>query len=222
MNTEHMDLTRKATASVLSLAFVAGVLMTCAAWGQERHEGRRHEVREPYHTPHLVFDDRYRHGHYYPVVGYSVSVLPPGYFSIGYRNGRYFFHGGVWFQPGPRGYVVVRPPIGVVVPVLPPAYTTVWATGVPYYYANDVYYVQSPGGYAVAAPPAVADQGSTSLAPPPAPAPQQAPSAPPVSAPTQPAAPVWYYCESSATYYPYVAECKEGWRTVPATPPAGR
>ena len=29
---------------------------------------------------------------------------------------------------------------------------------------------------------------------------------------------VWYYCESSRNYYPYVSVCPEGWRTVPAQP----
>lgn len=29
---------------------------------------------------------------------------------------------------------------------------------------------------------------------------------------------VWYYCESSRNYYPYVSVCPEGWRTVPAEP----
>lgn len=30
--------------------------------------------------------------------------------------------------------------------------------------------------------------------------------------------PVWYYCEPAGAYYPYVAECPSGWKTVPATP----
>lgn len=30
--------------------------------------------------------------------------------------------------------------------------------------------------------------------------------------------PIWYYCESSRTYYPYVSVCPEGWRAVPAQP----
>jgi hypothetical protein len=116
----------------------------------------------------------------------------------------------VWFQQaGPR-YVVVRPPVGVLVPVLPPAYSTVYVAGVPYYYANDVYYIQQPGGYAVAEPPMVASQNP----PPPASAPGSA--APPSSPGT------WYYCASAKAYYPYVAECKEGWRSVPATPPQAR
>jgi hypothetical protein len=29
---------------------------------------------------------------------------------------------------------------------------------------------------------------------------------------------VWYYCDSTMMYYPHVAECKEGWQAVPATP----
>jgi hypothetical protein len=86
----------------------------------------------------------------------------------------------------------MRPPIGIVVPVLPPAYTPVWIGGAPYYYdyASDSYYVAAPGGFAVAQPPA-------------APAP----------------AGNWYYCDSAKAYYPYVSQCAEGWRTVPATPP---
>ena len=172
--------------------------MSALAQAQPRHER--------YHTPHWVFDDRFHHNHYYPALGYSVNVLPGGAVTIAYRGGRYFYHSGVWFTAGGPGYVVARPPAGIIVPALPPGYTTVWVAGAPYYYANDVYYVQGPGGYAVAEPPMAAP------AAPPAPM-AQAPSTPP-SAPG-----TWYYCDSTKTYYPYAAECKEGWRAVPATPP---
>jgi hypothetical protein len=42
----------------------------------------------------------------------------------------------------------------------------------------------------------------------------------PPSAPAAGPAPAqnWYYCTSSKNYYPYVATCAEGWKTVPATP----
>jgi len=30
--------------------------------------------------------------------------------------------------------------------------------------------------------------------------------------------PVWYYCQSSQTYYPYVQTCQETWKIVPAVP----
>ncbi|MGU7783612.1 hypothetical protein [Burkholderia sp. PU8-34] len=29
---------------------------------------------------------------------------------------------------------------------------------------------------------------------------------------------VWYYCDASKHYYPYVKDCKSGWRSVPARP----
>lgn len=35
----------------------------------------------------------------------------------------------------------------------------------------------------------------------------------------QPAIQFWYYCEAAGAYYPYVATCPSGWKTVPATPP---
>ena len=30
---------------------------------------------------------------------------------------------------------------------------------------------------------------------------------------------VWYYCDNPRGYYPYVGSCRDGWRTVPSTPP---
>jgi len=194
----------------LAAAFLAAALLSVSlAHAQERRERREHE-RERFQTPHWVFDDRFHHNHYYPAVGYAVDVLPTGNVVVNFRSGRFWFHSGVWFQQaGPR-YVVVRPPVGVLVPVLPPAYSTVYVAGVPYYYANDVYYIQQPGGYAVAEPPMMASQNP----PPPATAPTS--TAPPSSPGT------WYYCASAKAYYPYVTECKEGWRSVPATPPQAR
>ena len=32
----------------------------------------------------------------------------------------------------------------------------------------------------------------------------------------------WYFCESADAYYPYVENCAEGWREVPASPPETR
>jgi len=29
----------------------------------------------------------------------------------------------------------------------------------------------------------------------------------------------WYYCANPPGYYPYVAQCRGGWKKVPATPP---
>ncbi len=37
---------------------------------------------------------------------------------------------------------------------------------------------------------------------------------------SQPQAPIWYYCEASAQYFPYVQSCASGWQTRPAMPPS--
>jgi hypothetical protein len=47
---------------------------------------------------------------------------------------------------------------------------------------------------------------------------QSPPPPAPASAPAQPQ--YWYYCESQRAYYPYVAQCPEGWmKVVPQTAP---
>jgi len=198
-------------------AFVAAVVCVSSAYSQERRErreGERREIqRERFHTDHWVFDHRFNHNHYYPQFGYSIPVLPAGHVALTFRGNPFFFHSGVWYRRGGSGFVVVRPPVGIIVPILPPAYSTVVVGSVPYYYANDVYYVEAPGGYAVAEPPPGVDEAGAAPAASP---PQAGPSAAPSASAT------WYYCESSKTYYPYVSECKEGWRAVPATPQQNR
>ena len=219
MNKAFSSRTQVIGTGIAAVFFAAAPLLVSHANAQERHERRDH-VRERFQTPHWVFDDRFHHNHYYPSVGYSLSILPTGNIAVGFRGGRFFFHSGVWYQRGGPGFVVVRPPFGIVVPVLPPAYSTVWNAGVPYYYANDVYYAeQAGGGYVVSPPPMEATAATEQSLHPPAPAPQTIP-APGASAP--PASASWYYCDSTNAYYPYVSECREGWRAVPANPPQAR
>jgi hypothetical protein len=183
--------------------------------GQQGREHERHEIeRERYRTPHWVFDDRFHHNHYYPQLGYSVTVLPVGHVAVTFRGQPFFFHSGVWYRRTGPAFVVARPPVGIIVPVLPPSYSTVWMGGTPYYYANDVYYAQGADGYAVVEPPVGVPEDPA--APPPAQA-----GAPGAASPVS-AGGTWYYCESSKTYYPYVSECSEGWRLVPASPPQPR
>lgn len=205
---------RLAAAGIVIMSL--GIVLTGTASADERSDGRR-DAGAPYRAQHWIYDDRYHHGHYYPTIGYSVAALPPGYLALGFSNRRFFFEGGVWFAPSAGGFVVVRPPVGIVVPVLPPSYTTVWVEGAPYYYANDTYYSAVSGGYMVAAPPAETTytEAPAPQAPAAAPVPQ---AAPPANAPTQSNGGTWYYCDSAQAYYPYVSECKEGWRPVPASP----
>jgi hypothetical protein len=195
---------------------LAAALGWSTAYAQDFHD--RHD-----HDRH---DDRFRHDHFYPSIGFSVGVLPDGYFSVNYGRGRYFFQGGVWYQRIGHGYVVVRPPVGVAVPVLPPGYTVVPMGGVPYYYVNDTYYVQGPSGYVVAQAPVVAGAAPPQAMPAPMAA-QPAPMPQPVPAPQAAPAPgapgqapgTWYYCDSARAYYPYIQQCAEGFRGVPAPAP---
>ena len=193
-----------------AMLFVAVAFAPCAAISQERFD--RHDRER----------DRFRHEHYYPAPGFSVTVLPSGYMSVTFGTGRYFFHSGVWYQQAGPGYVVVRPPLGVVVPVLPPDYTVVSIAGVPYYYANDIYYAAGPGGYVVAQPPVTAS-----------PVPGQIPLPAPMSAPLSQSVPGYAVTElppgnmaimfSSQRYY-YQAGVwyrRNGHRFVVVRPPAG-
>jgi hypothetical protein len=167
--------------------------------GHEFHGPEGHEFHEPDRHEFHEFDDRFHHDRFYPAIGFGIPMLPDGYTGIGFGAGQFFYQGGVWYQPSGAGYVVVQPPVGIVAPALPPGYTTVNVAGTPYYYANGIYYVATPGGYAVAQPPA----DPAALA----------------SAAVPPAPGTWSYCESAKRYYPYVSQCPEGWRVVPATPP---
>ena len=193
--------TRLSKSSAGAVVFLALALLRVGSVYAEPHER--------YHTKHWVFDDRFHHGHYYPRIGYTVRALPAGYVVVNYQTGPFYYHAGVWYRPSGLAFVVVAPPIGIVVPVLPPAYATIYAGGVPYYYANDVYYQQVSNGYAVVNPP---------------PDYVEAPQPPQTAPPQVPYSPggTWYYCDSAKAYYPYVSECKEGWRQVPAVPPPTR
>jgi len=81
--------------------------------------------------------------------------------------------------------------------------------GVYYWYPRPVYPYPDPY-----IPPVFVEQAP---APQPAPPVQQAPGQA-----TQSPGGTWYYCESAKGYYPYVPQCPEAWRPVPATPPAPR
>jgi len=73
-----------------------------------------------------------------------------------------------------------------------------------YYYPAPIYYYPAyPPTVIIDSPPAMIPPGGTTRAAPPA---AQSP-------------PNWYYCDSAKGYYPYVRQCPEAWRMVPAIPP---
>lgn len=95
------------------------------------------------------WDNAYGHSHYYPTPGWAVRS-PPVHSRVVFWGGvNYSFYDGVWYSPGSRGYVVVRPPYGIVVADLPAFRTLVTIGGLSYFYANGVYYRERDGGYEV-------------------------------------------------------------------------
>jgi hypothetical protein len=72
------------------------------------------DTASAFELPHRFIDG---HGH---------VLLPEGYWPYFYGGHPYYFYAGVWYAPGPGGFVVVRPPVGVVLSVLPTEYSTVW------------------------------------------------------------------------------------------------
>lgn len=86
------------------------------------------------------------------------------------------------------------------------------AGGAWYYYPQPVYPYPDPYR-----PPILIEQAPVVVQIP-APVPVQVqPAEPIVAAP--PVQQFWYYCDAAGGYYPYVASCPSGWKTVPATPP---
>lgn len=171
-----MKIMRNRFFSLLASALFAGVCVLSIGAAQAdpphdhdrgRFDGPRGGERRP-GWDHM--DGRYNHNQYYPSRGFYVHDLPRERVIIGGpRGGRYWYSGGVWYGPGPGGFVVIGAPIGVFVPVLPPYYTTVWVGGVPYYYANDTYYAwrDSNQQYEVVDPPGDPNAASTEAPPPP-------------------------------------------------------
>lgn len=86
--------------------------------------------------------------------GMRVDRLPDGIRRIAVRGHAYFYFGGLFYDQGPSGYVVIAPPLGAEIPDLPTDVQTVVVGDSVYYYAAGAFYVQQPdGSYAVVAPP---------------------------------------------------------------------
>jgi hypothetical protein len=164
--------------SALALLLIGAATASYAA---DRDDAARPQAARGGGPRGEVLDNRYNHGHYYPPAGAVVRGLPGGYRPYYYHGSRFYFSGGVWYAPGPYGFIVTRPPIGLFVTVLPPFYSTVWVGGIPYYYADNVYYQWQPdaNGYAVVDAPPGADQPGAPPGPPPGTPPGAGPGAAP-------------------------------------------
>ncbi len=90
-------------------------------------------------------------------VGVSLGFeLPHGYAEVRVGRSHYYEHRGVFYQRGPRGYVVVRAPRGAILRTLPPYCTRIYVGPTLYYRYGDVYYQPVRDGYVVVDQPAAA------------------------------------------------------------------
>ena len=88
----------------------------------------------------------YNHGGFYgryyaPRLGFSLGILPYGYYPFYYGQDQYFYSGGYYYQHYNNQYTVVEPPVGAEVNELPSNAQAISIDGQQYYEANGVYYL---------------------------------------------------------------------------------
>ena len=86
----------------------------------------------------------YNHGYYgsyyAPRLGFSIGVLPYGYYPFYDDNDQYFYSSGLFYQFDNDQYTVVEPPVGAEVTTLPSNAQSIVINGQQYYEADGVYY----------------------------------------------------------------------------------
>ncbi|MDP9076880.1 MAG: DUF6515 family protein [Bacteroidota bacterium] len=86
----------------------------------------------------------YNHGYYgsyyAPRLGFSIGVLPYGYYPFYYGDFQYYYSDGLFYQYDNSQYTVVEPPVGAEVKELPEKAQSIVINGQQYYELNGVYY----------------------------------------------------------------------------------
>ncbi|MCD8741433.1 hypothetical protein LT679_12525 [Mucilaginibacter roseus] len=79
--------------------------------------------------------------YYMPHIGFSIGVLPFGYYPFYWNNAQYYYSDGLYYQQGTDDqYTVVEPPVGAEIKELPSKAQSIVINGVQYYELNGVYY----------------------------------------------------------------------------------
>lgn len=87
---------------------------------------------------------------FYPRPGHHVKALPRGHQAVKVGPRHYRFHKGVFYRPGPGGFVVVGAPIGARIHALPEAAVMVAIVGaIAYWTYAGAYYQKVSDGYMV-------------------------------------------------------------------------
>ncbi|WP_406828738.1 DUF6515 family protein [Microbulbifer sp. ARAS458-1] len=132
------------TAKILALGVgVAALLsMAFAAPPASAHGGHRGHYHGPGHHHRGYWGPRYRGPRI--GIGVTVPVLPGGYVNLNVGGRPYFYGGGAFYRPGPRGYVTVAAPLGAAVLTLPTSAVRVQVGGFTYYQYGGAYYQWQP------------------------------------------------------------------------------
>ncbi len=78
---------------------------------------------------------------YYPRLGFSLGVLPYGYYPFYWGGSQFYLSGGYFYQYNNNQYTVVEPPLGAAVSSLPDGAESIVIDGEQYYELNGVYYL---------------------------------------------------------------------------------
>jgi len=166
-STRGESLKRRTATLVMLLAAGLSTVQAQPARGHDRdgprdghREGHRDSPRNSHrdgpHTAHhrpvpgRWYDGAHGNNRYYPQPGWAMHAPPPRSRVVVWGGVNYRYLDSVWYAPGARGYVVVRPPYGAVIGDRPAFFTLVTIGAIAYLYANGVYYREhSGGGYEV-------------------------------------------------------------------------
>jgi len=80
------------------------------------------------------------YNYYRPYLGFSLSILPFGYYPFYYGDAQYYYSSGLYYRQYDNEYKVVVPPVGAEVPELPKDAQEVTINGQTYYEYKGVYY----------------------------------------------------------------------------------
>jgi hypothetical protein len=86
----------------------------------------------------------YNHGYYgtsyAPRLGFSLNVLPFGYYPFYFGDYQYYYSNGLFYQSDNDQYTVVEPPVGAAITTLPSDAQSIVINGQQYYEVDGVYY----------------------------------------------------------------------------------
>jgi hypothetical protein len=88
--------------------------------------------------------NHYNHGYYnsyyLPRLGFTIGVLPYGYYPFYFGDLQYFYSSGLYYEYENSQYTVVEPPLGAEITSLPQDAQAISINGQQYYELNGVYY----------------------------------------------------------------------------------